>query len=259
MNAILKYPGGKWRIADWIIDHFPDHKVYLEPYFGSGAVFFTKTPALIETINDIDGNVVNLFRVCRNNPEELCRLIELTPFRREEYIDCYEMDGNDIERARKTIVRFWQSFGTSNSSLRSWKNSQTGNSPNNTRQWVQLPDVIMNCCDRLKQAQIENYDAVELIKRYDSPETLIYADPPYIQGIRKKNIYKHELDNDGQIRLLAALKESKSQIILSGYDNDLYNEYLKDWYTDAKVTQAQMGLPRTEKIWCNFMPQYKLF
>ena len=85
MNTLLKYPGSKWRVADWIISHFPEHKVYCEPFFGSGAVFFNKSSVYIETINDIDGDVVNLFRVCRERPEELARLIEMTPFARDEF------------------------------------------------------------------------------------------------------------------------------------------------------------------------------
>ena len=80
MNAILKYPGGKWRIAEWIISYFPEHKVYLEPFFGSGACFFNKQPSYIETINDMNGDIVNLFRVCRDYPEELAEKINLTPF-----------------------------------------------------------------------------------------------------------------------------------------------------------------------------------
>ncbi|MDE7454093.1 MAG: DNA adenine methylase, partial [Clostridia bacterium] len=128
MNAILKYPGGKWRIAEWIISHFPPHKVYCEPFFGSGAVFFTKSACNIETINDVDGNVVNLFRVCRDNPAELARALEFTPWSREEYVNCAELKINDpIERARRTVVRFHQSFGTDNHSKKSWRNVQKYN------------------------------------------------------------------------------------------------------------------------------------
>ena len=105
MNAILKYPGGKWRIAQWIISHFPPHKVYCEPFFGSGAVFFTKSPCRIETINDIDGDVVNLFRVCRDSPEELARVLELTPWSREEFLSCREKSADPVEQARRTVVR----------------------------------------------------------------------------------------------------------------------------------------------------------
>ena len=110
----------------------------------------------------------------------------------------------------------------------------------------------MECCERLKNAQIENIDAVELVKRYNHPDTLIYCDQPYLQSLCKKNMYAHEFGDERHIELLEALKQSKSKIILSGYDNDLYNKQLSEWNTDIKQTTAQMGLHRTEKIWINF-------
>lgn len=256
MKPMLKYPGGKWRISDWIIEHFPEHKVYLEPYFGSGAVFFKKDPAYIETINDIDGNIVNLFRVCREHPEELAVAINLTPFSREEFADCHEIEVEDpIERARRTVVRYHQSFGTSNSSKNSWRNVQTYGGPRCATMWNYLPDIVISSCERLKNAQIECTDAIKLIERYSNSNTLIYCDPPYMQELRKKNIYRYEMSTDDHVELLATLLRSKSKVIISGYDNDLYNDLLKDWHTDVKATTAQMGLHRVEKLWMNFMPE----
>lgn len=253
MKSILKYPGAKWRVGDWIIDHLPEHKVYCEPFFGSGAVFFKKEASYIETINDVDGNIVNLFKVCREQPEALAKAMEFTPFSREEFIDCYDMTvGDAVERARRTLVRYHQSFGTTNSSKKSWRNVQTYGGPRCETMWNYLPDTIMDCCERLKNAQIENIDGVELIKRYNHPDTLIYCDPPYLQSLRKKNMYAHEFGDERHIELLEVLKQSKSKIVLSGYDNDLYNEMLFGWRTDVKQTIAQMGLHRTEKIWMNF-------
>ncbi len=252
MNAILKYPGSKWNIADWIISHFPEHKVYCEPFFGSGAVFFKKPPAYIETINDIDGNIVNLFKVCREQPEELARLVEFTPFSREEFTACYERADGPVEQARRTLVRYHQSFGTSNSSRRSWRNVQTYGGPRCATMWNYLPDIICEACGRLKEAQIECVDAIALIERYDDENALIYCDPPYLSELRKKNMYKHEVDNEFHRKLLAALKKSKSKIVLSGYDNELYNTELAGWNTDAIQAVAQMGKHRIEKIWMNF-------
>lgn len=252
MKAILKYPGGKWRISDWIISHFPEHKVYLEPFFGSGAVFFKKSPAYIETINDLDGNIVNLFRVCRENPEELASLISITPFARDEFIACYIPSDDPIEQARRTLVRFHQSFGTSNSSKRSWKNVQTYGGPRCATMWNYLPETILECFDRLKNAQIENKNAIELIERYNNENTLIYIDPPYLQSTRKRNLYAFEMSNTSHKEMLDVILKSKSKIILSGYDNDLYNSVLTGWRTDEKTTTAQMGLHRVEKIWMNF-------
>lgn len=253
MKAILKYPGGKWRIADWIISHFPKHGVYLEPFFGSGAVFFNKRPAYIETVNDINGDIVNLFKVCREYPQQLTTAINLTPFSRDEFINCYDTAvDDDIERARRTLVRFHQSFGTSNSCKKSWRNVQTYGGPRCATMWNCLPDIIINCCERLKDAQIENIDAVELIRRYSDENTLIYCDPPYLPELRKKNMYKDEYSKEQHIQLLEALKNSKAKVVISGYDNELYNDMLSNWQTDEINTIAQMGLHRTEKIWMNF-------
>ncbi|MBR3975306.1 MAG: DNA adenine methylase [Clostridia bacterium] len=251
-NAILKYPGAKWRIAEWIISHFPEHKVYLEPYFGSGAVFFKKEPCYIETVNDINGDIVNLFRVCRDFPEELAKLINLTPFSRDEFIDCYERSEDPIEQARRTIVRYHQSFGTCNSSKKSWRNVQQYGGPRCATMWNNLPEKVIKVCSRIKNAQIENTDALTLIKRYDNENTLIYCDPPYLQSLRKRNMYKHEMSDIDHLELITTLKSSSSKIILSGYENDLYDCYLRDWNKDSIETTAQLGKKRTETIWMNF-------
>ena len=115
-----------------------------------------------------------------------------------------------------------------------------------------MPDIIVKCCERLKEAQIENTDALTLIERYNSEDTLIYLDPPYLQSLRKKNMYVFEMTDKQHIQMLNLIKKSKSKIILSGYDNELYNSELSEWTTVEKETIAQMGLHRTEKLWMNF-------
>ena len=259
ITALLKYPGGKWRIADWIISHFPPHKVYLEPFFGGGGVFFRKEPSYLETINDISGDIVNLFRVCRERPVDLARALEFTPWSREEYRNCYEIEGDEIERARRTLVRHHQSFGTTNSNLNTWRNSQTYNSPRCAAQWNQLPETVLKICGRLKEAQIENTDALTLIERYSNSDTLIYLDPPYLQSLRKRNMYKFEMTEAQHLELLRLILKSKSKICLSAYDNGLYNDYLKDWYTSEKPTTAQMGKRRVEKLYMNYPPNLLSF
>ncbi len=253
-NQIMKYPGSKWKVAEWIVKHFPPHKVYCEPYFGSGGVFFTKQPSYIETINDINGDIVNLFRVCRERPEELAAAIEMTPFAREEYVNCYEITGDQVERARRTLVRHHQSFGTTNSNRNSWRNSQKSTAPRCAAVWKQLPQIIKDVCGRLKDAQIENVDALTLIRRYDDPETLLYLDPPYLLDLRKRNMYACEMTNDMHVELLELIIKSKSKVIISAYDNELYNDYLKEWYSAEKATVAQAGKHRTEKIYMNYSP-----
>lgn len=252
MKTLLKYPGSKWNIATWIIDYFPSHKVYVEPFFGSGAVYFTKFPSCIEIINDIDGNVVNLFKVCREHPIELARALELTPYAREEFNNCVKIDGDDVERARRTVVRYHQSYGAANSSINSWKNSQTGNSPRNPSLWRDLPQVVFEVCDRLKDAHIENRNAFDLIERFNSPEVLMYLDPPYLLNLRKRGIYKNEMSDLQHEELLRLIKSSKAQIILSAYDSDLYNSELEGWNMAERKVIAQGGVYRTEKIYMNF-------
>lgn len=259
LTSILKYPGGKWRIADWIISHLPPHKVYLEPYFGSGGVFFNKVPSYLETINDINGDVVNLFRVCRDSPQKLAQALAFTPWAREEYVNCYEIAGDEVERARRMLVRHHQSFGTTNSNLNTWRNSQTYNSPRCAAQWNELPEAVFKICGRLKNAQIENIDALTLIERYNNPDTLIYLDPPYLQELRKRNLYKYEMTTEQHVELIELIKQSKSKICLSAYDSELYNEQLKDWYMAEKKTTAQMGKLRTEKLYMNYQPDLLSF
>ena len=162
--------------------------------------------------------------------------------------------GDEVERARRTLVRFHQSFGTRNSSLSSWRNSQGAGSPRVTAHWRELPKIVFSVCERLKDAQIENVDAFTLIERYNSADTLLYIDPPYLQSIRKRNLYKHEMDDKRHIELLTLLKASKSKICLSAYDNQLYNDMLEGWYSVEKRTQAQGGIIRTEKLYMNYAP-----
>ena len=254
MNQILRYPGGKARIADWIISHFPPHEVYCEPFFGSGAVFFRKAPIRIETINDINGDVVNLFRICREHPDELAQLVALTPYAREEYRASFGPTEEPIERARRTLVQYHQSFGRTARESNGWRNSQTSTGPNDARIWSKLPELIVMACKRLKDAQIECCDALELIKRYDNPETLLYIDPPYPLELREKNLYHNEMTREQHEELLVLVKRSKSKIILSSYANELYDAELASWATAEKCCTAQMGLRRTEKIYMNFQP-----
>ena len=146
METVLKYPGAKQRIADWIIQNMPEHEVYLEPYFGSGAVFFSKTPVKIETLNDINGDIYNYFRVIRENAAALAKQIEMTPYSREEYEKCFKEISDDydpIEQARKFAVRCWFGFGSSNVYKNGFRSSQSRRSPQTTKQWNVLPDRIL--------------------------------------------------------------------------------------------------------------------
>jgi DNA adenine methylase len=176
---ILHYPGSKWSLAEWIISHMPPHTTYLEPFFGSGAVFFNKPPSPLETINDIDGDVVNLFRVIRDRPEELARLVYWTPYSRNEYYASYDMkEASEIERARRFLVRCWMARGTKTSERTGWRHIIDHSGPRPVRQWNILPEKILEVAERLKNVQLEQQPAIELIQRHRREDVLIYCDPP---------------------------------------------------------------------------------
>lgn len=252
MKQVLKYPGAKSRLADWICSYIPKHDVYLELFGGSLAVLFNKPRCHIETVNDLHGEVVNFFTVLRDNPEELQRLIELTPYSREEYDRAYQESQNEVERARRFCVRCWQGFGCANLYHNGFKSGQQTVSPNPAKAWAELPITIKKATERLQGVQIENLPAMELLKRYDTKDVFIYADPPYVLSTRKNNLYKHEMTDAEHIELLEALVNHPGQVMISGYDNDIYNYYLADWRKVSKDTLAEGGLKRTETLWMNY-------
>lgn len=213
---------------------------------------FNKSRSHIETVNDLNKDVVNFFRVLRDSPEELKQAIELTPFSRSEYEAAYEDTANLIEQARRFSVRCWMGFGCSNLYRNGFKSGQQSNSPNPAKAWAGMPEILIQAAERLKGVQIENLPALELIKRYDTPDVFIYADPPYLHGTRKNYLYKHEMEDAEHIRLLETLLKHPGKVILSGYDNELYNDLLSGWRKESISTQAENGLKRTETIWMNY-------
>lgn len=255
LRSVLKYPGSKGKIVKWLCSLIPEHDVYLEPFFGSGTVFFNKQKARIETINDLDGNVVNYFKVIRDHPQELMDALSLTPFARDEYEAAYLLNNldDDVEKARKFAVKCWMGFGCGNLYKNGFRSTQQGNGPRTTHVWSLLPDIIRMSADRLLDAQIENLPAVELIKRYDTPDVFIYADPPYLGTLRKPYLYPHDMRTEEEhIELLTALKAHPGKVLLSGFDNGLYDSYLEGWHKETRASQAEKGVRRIECVWMNY-------
>ncbi len=198
--------------------------------------------------------------VIREYPEELAKLAEMTPYSREEYEKAYIKNPaeTDIERARKFLVRCWMGMGSSNVYKNGFRSSQQGNSPRTTKHWGELPDRILIAAERLKHAQIENLDAIELLARYDTADVFVYLDPPYLPGIRKGYLYKNEMDEAGHIKLLETVTRHPGRFLISGYDNELYNKILNGWNKAQKQTQAEHGLKRIETLWFNYEADYQL-
>ena len=260
MKPVLKYPGAKWRIADWIIKYFPKHHSYLEPFFGSGAVLFSKPPSPIETINDLDWNVCNLFRIIREDAEKLASYVAMTPYSRDEYEDIYKLDIAELmgkidpyEKARQFLVQCWQGHGFRTNGYKvGWKNDVQGREQMYAvYNWYRLPEQIIAVADRLKQVQIENKPALEVIERFKFKNVLIYTDPPYVLGTRAGKQYKHEMTDADHIDLLDALDAHPGPVILSGYACDLYDTRLQHWHRETKTAQAEKGQSRTEVLWIN--------
>ena len=252
---ILRYHGAKWRIARWIIDKFPEHHSYIEPFFGSGAVFFKKDPAPIETINDISGDVVNLFRVVREQSDNLARAVFATPYSREEYEQCCISSSDDpVERARIFLVLHWQGFGYRDCTKSGWKRDVNGREAAYAmREWYRLPYSIISVVDRLKTAQIECRPALDLIQEYNKPNVLIYCDPPYVMETRRGKQYANEMTDQDHVRLLKALNDHKGTVAISGYDCNLYREMLsgEKWTRYEINALAERGAHRTEVLWLN--------
>ncbi|MCR6111783.1 DNA adenine methylase [Bacillus sp. A301a_S52] len=248
---VLHYPGSKWRLANWIIDHMPDHKTYLEPFFGSGAILFNKPRTKVETVNDIDGEVVNLFKVIREKSEEFTYLINYTPYAREEYDNSYDEANHDVERARRFLTRCWQSIGGKTSDKTGWRSIIDPNGPYPPKDFDNLPRRVIEVAERLKNVQIENQDFEQLLERYRRPEVLIYADPPYLSQTRTNRHYKYEMSEYEHEILLDYLNDHPGPVLLSGYEHHIYNHYLSEWKKETMSSNSEAGAKKKEVLWIN--------
>lgn len=265
MNAILKYTGAKWSIADWIIGHFPKHHSYLEPFFGSGAVFFRKDPSNIETVNDIDGEVVNLFECIKSDPERIARSVFFIPYSRQIFELTYNkaVPEDPFDRAMKFLTKCNMGFGYRTNERRvGWKRDVSARERAYAAEaWKNLPDVIIEAAERLRGVQIECTPAVKLIERFNSPDVLIYCDPPYLLSTRRGKQYRCEMTEDDHLELLEVLKRHKGPALISGYQNDMYDNELAGWAKESISSTDQLSQMKREVLWMNFEPidQMKMF
>lgn len=264
MKSIIKYPGSKWSIAEWIISFFPDHHSYLEPFFGSGAVLFNKPRSNIETVNDLDGNVASLFRWIKDDPERLAHEIYYTPYSRQVYDEAFQAAPEDsLQKAVNFCIRLNMGHGfRTNGEKVGWKNDVQGRErAYAARDWATLPGRLLEASNRLRGVQIECKPAVDVIKRFNYFNVLIYCDPPYIISTRHGKQYWYEMDDDGHDELLDVALAHKGPVLISGYDNSLYNDRLKGWHREEKISYSQIGSKKREVLWMNFEPaeQMRLF
>lgn len=257
-RPVIRYHGGKWRIAPWIISHFPTHRCYVEPFGGGGSVLIRKPRSYAEIYNDLDGEIVNLFRVLRDHGPQLREKLALTPFARAEFVESYLPTDDPLEQARRTVARCFMGFG-SNAHHRSTGFRANSNRSNTTpaHDWRNYPDEIPAMIDRLRGVIIENRDACEVMSQHDATTTLHYVDPPYVMASRSDggSDYSYEMVESDLRELAATLNGLKGMVILSGYDTPLYRELFAGWKRIEKAALADGAAKRTEILWLRNVPE----
>lgn len=255
--------GGKYSHLDWLLPLLPAAHHYCEPFAGSAAVLLNRAPSPVETYNDLDGEVVNFFRVLRQKKDELVELLALTPFSREEFAIACEWDQSgltEIERARRFFVRARQvrTGLAQKASLGRWancKNTSRAGMSGVVSRWLGGINGLGEIAERLARVQIENRPALEILDLYDSEDTLFYCDPPYAHQCRGDiNAYGFEMLDADHVALLAKANALKGKVAISGYHCALYDELLRDWRcieADEKPCHSVKQL-RQEVLWVNY-------
>jgi DNA adenine methylase len=250
----LRYHGGKWNLAPWIISNFPPHRVYVEPFGGAASVLLRKPQSYAEIYNDLDGEIVNVFRVLREHPTEICRLLELTPFARAEFFRAYEKIDDPVEAARRTMVKSFMGFGSDSIRRKSGfraNSNRSGTTP--AHDWKNYADMLPHLIARLRSVVIEQRDGFELIAIHDREDTLFYVDPPYVHATRtSNNRYSHEMTDREHRELASCLHAVRGKVLLSGYASELYEELYGDWFCIRKSALADGARDRTENLWANY-------
>lgn len=256
-RPVLRYHGGKFRLAPWIRSFFPPHQVYVEPFGGAGSVLLTKEPAYAEVYNDLDGDIVNFFRVLRDTEQRarLCEILALTPFSREEFERAYDWTDDSVERARRIAIKAGMGYGSAGAtkgntgfridSGRKWSTDFA--------QWQTYPAAIAAIGERLRGVLIENRPATSVLMQQDGPRTLHYVDPPYLfetrsqpSGALGSRDYRHEMTDWQHMDLLACLKNLEGMVILSGFHSEMYARSLLNW--DQHTCRARGNARRGTKI-----------
>jgi DNA adenine methylase len=268
-RPILRYHGGKWILADWIIDNFPKHRVYIEPFGGAASVLLQKQRSYCEVYNDLDGEVVNVFSVLRDtvSAARLREMLELTPFARTEFLGAYQLADDPVEAARRTIIKSFMGFGSAAITSRgqvvtdeglSFK-APTGFRANSKRSgttpahdWRSYPAGLPEYVERLRGVVIENRDARAVIEAHDGLETLIYADPPYCPSTRDSGSdYRFEMTDEQHREPATTLHGVHGMVLLSGYPSRLYDEIYGDWEKIERRALGDGARERTEVLWFN--------
>lgn len=256
MKPPLAYYGGKTTLADRIAALLPPHEHYVEPYAGSLAVLLAKRPARMETVNDLDKDLMTFWRVLRDRPEDLERVCALTPHSRAEHLAAYEDATDELEQARRVWVRLTQ--GRSGTMRRTgWRYyvNPSGSSISMAAYLEAYVERLAHAAQRLHAVSLECRPALEVIAAYGQhDDVLLYVDPPYLGSTRARN-YRHEMSTAAEhLELADALNAARAAVVLSGYDSPLYLEAYAGWHRHEIATGTGQGhewSARTEVLWSN--------
>ena len=262
-RPVLRWHGGKWLLAPWIIQHFPPHRVYVEPFGGAASVLLRKPRSYAEVYNDLDDDVVNLFRVIRSpDAQRLVAAVRDTPFARIEFSEAYERADDPVERARRLIIRSFMGFGSDGATgeyRTGFRSGCTRSGTTPAHDWRNYPDALEAVIERTRGVVIESADALAVMRKHDGPDTLHYVDPPYLHELRSRinrrkgavGNYRHELTNEAHAELLDALKTLTGKVVLSGYPSPLYDDALAGWTRVDRAALADGARARVEVLWLN--------
>jgi DNA adenine methylase len=254
--------GGKYSHLGWLLPLLPKSSHYCEPYGGSAAVLLNRAASPLETYNDMDGDLVNFFKVLRNRKDDLIELLSITPFSREEFLHAIvgSDSDSDLERARKFYIKARQARTglAQRASLGRWANcvtaSRAGMAGAVSRWWGGV-DGLKEISERLLRVQMENRPAVDVIRAYDTPDTLFYCDPPYLHETRgDTKAYKFEMSDFDHLELADRLKRTRGMAAVSGYRSDYMDFLFKGWHRfDApEMTNHSTKDKRNECLWTNY-------
>ena len=256
---VIRYHGGKFRLASWVLEHFPPHKCYVEPFGGAAGVLIQKPRSYAEVYNDLDGDIVNLFRVLQgeHSSQRLIELLTLTPYARAEFELAWQPAEEPVERARRLIIRAQMGFGSAGASkgIKGFRIDSARAYGTAQHLWQRYPEHLAAICQRLTGVLIENRPATEVMLAHDAPETLHYVDPPYMPNTRAKGrYYRHEMSDREHAELLDTLKTLRGMVVVSGYPSDLYKTDLDTWTmntTSSRISAGRGGSTRQECLWLN--------
>lgn len=257
-RPVMRYHGGKFRLAPWVIEHFPPHEVYVEPFGGGAGVLLRKSPSCVEVYNDLNGRVVNVFAVLRD-AEKSARLVEMlraTPYAEGEYRAAREVSDDPVEDARRMIVLGHQGHGSTacaGGRMSGWRRGVRPRGPASTKEWSELWGHVGDWADRMRGVYVESGDAIGVMTRWDAPSALHYIDPPYPACVRTsgegKRGYAHEMTDAAHVEMLEFAGRLKGAVVISGYACPLYDEILSGWRRVDRAAMADAGARRVEVLW----------